>query len=140
MAVSDAFIKVQVDPLQMWTSGNFTIPAYANSVADSINNIVKVWNDLKGNWLGATADEAQAFDDTWSKSITALFGSKDQPDAGILSKIAVLLGIAASNYDNTETAMRDMFAKFLGQIEAVPSSAPDPSRNNTQGPIWETSG
>jgi hypothetical protein len=135
-------VTIQVNQLQMWQSGTFTIPAYMLSISNSINKIVDTWNGLKDNWLGATADEAQAFDESWSSSIKALFGSEEQPDSGILTRIAAAVQIAASNYDSTEVAVQHMFSEFLGNILAHPdgNAPPDFSRNHTEGPIWETSG
>jgi hypothetical protein len=136
----DVNIVIKVDPQDMYRIAHLTIPHYGGTIADSINGIGNVWENLKLGWVGNTADEAQAFNNEWQQSIQQLFGTQDDPGMGILAKIAAGAELAAGDYDQTELGVAKMFTEFNSQLSAAPDpNAPvNNNRDINQGPISET--
>jgi hypothetical protein len=134
----NAGISIKVDPDSIFQLATDTIPSLGEDVANSIDRVVQIWNDLKIGWVGHTAQEAQDFNDRWTTSIGELFGGKDGSAGGILAQIADGIAMAGSNYGQAEDVVTNMFnqtASSVGQ-DSSSGSAPDPHRA-VDGPISE---
>ena len=141
----DAGIVIQVNPTVMFLESTVTMSAYGQVIADHIGAIVDIWNGLKLGWSGDTAEAAKGFFDEWSNAIRDLFGTEDDPDRGVLNKIANAVATAALNYGGTEDAVTTMFDNISSAIEVAAIIRPvtplsnysDPNRPLSQGPISE---
>jgi hypothetical protein len=135
----NAGISIRVDPDTIFQVAAVSIPSLGEDVANSVSRVVQIWNDLKLGWVGNTAQEAQDFNDSWTTSISELFGGgKGGPATGILAQIADGAAMAASNYGQAEDVVTNMFnqtTSSLGQ-NGSSDSPPDPHRA-VNGPITE---
>jgi hypothetical protein len=113
---------IMVDPDLIYQLATNNIPAYIGQVADSINRVVGIWNNLKVGWVGKTAQEAQDFNDRWVTSITDLFGTSADPGTGVLPKIAYGLSLAGMNYGEAEDVVTNMFKKLTAALQQSGSS------------------
>jgi hypothetical protein len=135
---SGTTISVNASDLYQWSMQ--VMPNYGKEIADSVNRIVKTWNDLKIGWVGNTADEAQDFNDRWAASISELFGTDAEPAAGILSRIANGITMASVNYDAVEDVVTNMFKQTSSALFNPPDTSnttPDSHRATNNGPITE---
>ena len=137
-------VVIRVDPVNLFRQVDNALEVYGRRIADSINGIVDTWNELKIGWVGRTKEEAEAFNDEWTAAISTLYGSKKDPEAGILTQIGQLVGSAAINYGHIETVVTKMFRDFnnslIGPVWGTqPVTGGSNGRNVTDGPIFETS-
>jgi hypothetical protein len=135
----DPSIRINVNPDDMFQSATKGIPNLGGQIADSINRIVGTWNDLKLGWIGNTAEEAKDFNDRWAAAISELFGTKAEPDSGLLSQIANGIAMASLNYGGAEDVVTNMFTKMAASLADNGSSdtPPDPHRGVNDAPITE---
>jgi uncharacterized protein YukE len=130
---NDSGMDIRVDPTAMFAHATVDMPAEATVVADSINRINDIWQNLALGWVGTTADEAQDFNNRWNGAIVALFGSPAATGSGVLSEIAQAVGVAAINYGEAEDTIRKM---FVGLTNGGGTAGP-PDRNQNDGPVTE---
>jgi uncharacterized protein YukE len=81
-------------------------------ISDSLEGIMTTLGDLQLSWVGPSAAEAQAFTDRWNAAMAELFGTKDNPSAGVLVRLVDGLAGAGSNYDGAEDFVAKMFQSF----------------------------
>jgi uncharacterized protein YukE len=146
----DSGMMIRVDPDSLYRYATVDISNRAEALANSIENIVQVWNDLKLGWAGDTASEVQDFFDQWNHAVDRLFGTKDDAGSGALPRIADGVDLASVNYGEAEDVVIKNFASLVvgldigfvqGLAPHVPHSIqPPPTRNPdpTEGPITES--
>jgi hypothetical protein len=107
---------IKVAPDNVFQSATVAIPGLGKEIADSVNRVVQIWNDLKLGWVGTTATEAQDFNDRWAADISQLFGSPAEIlgetagyTPGILNQLATGIAMAATNYGQAEDVVTSMF-------------------------------
>lgn len=126
---------IKVAPDNVYQTATVGIPSLGQEIADSVNRIVGIWNDLKLGWVGNTATEAQDFNDRWAADISELFGSKadgtHHGNAGILNQLANGIAMAAVNYAQAEDAVTNMFNQTADALEQSGSASGTPAN-----PTW----
>jgi len=137
----DSGIMIRVDPNTLYQYATSDIPNHVQGLADSISNIVKIWNNLKVGWVGKSASDAHEFNTQWSQAIDRLFGSKSDAASGVLPKIGIAVAQASINYgvaeDTITTSLKDYVNGLntpAGAGNAVNSA---PTRSGSQGPVSE---
>jgi len=98
-------------------------------IVDNILAIQQVITDQKLGWAGQTKDEATAFFQRWQTVMTSLFGSKDTPDAGSITRVAMAIQIAANNYNSAVDGAVNTFNSIANPASgttslSAPSSTP----------------
>ena len=107
------------------------------SLLESVNSTLAA---LQLSWAGTTSDEVQQINDSWTSVMTQLFGTQDNPSAGVVNVILTGLLQVAAGYSQTEMSIYQMWLQFYMNLagagdasSTMPSSAPanqnDP--NNT---------
>jgi uncharacterized protein YukE len=104
----------------------------ANSL-DHIRSTVEVL--FLTDWKGRSQQEADELNNRWSTMMKKLFGTKEEPDIGVLSAIADGIGFAADNYGKAESGLTAAFHKFAdglsggaGDKNAVPKDELDTNK------------
>jgi len=128
---------IKVAPDNVFQSATVAIPGLGKEIADSVNRVVQIWNDLKLGWVGNTATEAHDFNDRWAADINKLFGS--QADGaqggtpGILNQLANGIAMAAMNYGQAEDTVTNMFNQTADALEQSASGSGD---GGNPDPTW----
>jgi uncharacterized protein YukE len=112
---------VDVDPSSIEMSAD-AIQIAVVEVSQSLNVIMNTLSGLALSWTGESADVANKFNTLWSNAMTSLFGTKDDPDIGILSAVVSGMKGAVQNYSASEQQVVDMFNQLK-------SSMSDPASN-----------
>ena len=115
-----------------------------NDLGTSVSNINNTWNNLKVGWVGATASEAQDFNNKWNTAITQLFGDPNQNDkptdisqvSGALPRVLYAIQSAGFNYGEAEDAVVKSFNNVSNNLNN-PGPQAAPVRNDGDGPITE---
>lgn len=125
---------IKVAPDNVYQTATVGIPSLGQEIADSVNRVVGIWNDLKLGWVGNTATEAQDFNDRWAADISQLFGSQADGTQGgtpgILNQLANGIAMAAANYGQAEDTVTNMFnqtADALAQSASGSGTPTDPT-------------
>ena len=132
--------SINVDPDLVFADMWRIVNGYGAAIAGAIENIIKIWDELKLGWAGKTADEAKAFSTQWANAISGLFGSPKDQTVGTLGQLANAVNGAQMNYSRTEWALINMFNQFsngLTQSTGGGPAAPG-AHNVTAPPIIET--
>ncbi|MEU7044699.1 hypothetical protein AB0A77_27080 [Streptomyces varsoviensis] len=82
-------------------------------VVTSLNMIHTALDELKVNWQGKAASDADEVNAEWLRVMTELFGTKEDPQKGVLPALADGVGSAAYNFSTAEDGVADAFTKFL---------------------------
>src|SRR5690348_12134837 len=139
MAIPEAYdtagAVIKVAPDNVYQTATVGIPSLGQEIADSVNRVVGIWNDLKLGWVGNTATEAQDFNDRWAADISKLFGSQADGTQGgtpgILNQLANGIAMAAMNYGQAEDVVTNMFNQTADALDHSASSSGTPS-----DPTW----
>ncbi len=115
---------VQIDP--------FTVDDCAKSVTDAVTGIGDALSAIQDalnalmlpwtgdpSWSGDSANLAQQMNDRWDAVATKLYGTKDDPDKGVLNRVAGGLSAAALNYSTMERAVDTMFTQFGNAVSGA---------------------
>jgi hypothetical protein len=131
---------LDIDPNAIWTEAQTMVIEIGRLIAERVDGIHRVWENLTVGWVGDTSDEADAFNTEWNSALTRIFGTEADPKSGVLNQVATGIQIAAMNYAGTEDTVTKMFQEFtaaLGQGSSDPNATPDPNRDIDTGPIHE---
>jgi uncharacterized protein YukE len=140
---NDGNMTIRVDPNLMYQLATVNMKNSAQTLMDAVNGTVQTWNNLKVGWVGTSADEAQAFNDQWTRAVNSLFGSQADPTSGVLQKIANGTVLASINYGEAEDTVVNNFMNVansvdLGSVIGLSQAQPgSPARNQTQGVVTE---
>jgi hypothetical protein len=138
----DSGISIRVDPNSLYQYATSDIVGHAKSLADSVSNIVQIWQNLKVGWVGASASDAQEFNSRWSQAVDKLFGSDSDPSSGALPKIADSVAQAAMNYGVAEDSITTSLQNYINGLNAGGGGGSTvnspPTRGGNQGPVGET--
>ena len=93
----------------------------AQSVQDSLGNISSALANLRLSWTGGAADSAHDFDAQWTAAMTGLYGTQDDPSAGVINQVTTALATAAANYSSAESTIAKMFTTLSSQLGTAPS-------------------
>jgi hypothetical protein len=101
-------VTMSVDPGALQTDAN-TILADVNEIVTALNTIGSTVGDLALSWTGGSADDATDFSNRWTLAMTALFGSDDGSNDGVMNQVINALLTASSNSGQTEMSVSEMF-------------------------------
>ncbi len=135
----DSGLLVRVDPNAMWQDKG-DLHNQAQAIADSLSNIARVWEGLALGWVGASAEEAQDFNNRWNQALRRLFGTDDDPRSGALPNIAYAVALASINYAEHEDTVVKMFNSLTQGLSAPSGGLGVPTRSNDKGPVTESAG
>jgi uncharacterized protein YukE len=114
------------------------------SVNGSLSTIQGVLEGLQFNWAGQTAAEVADFNGWWSSVMRQLFGTEDDPEAGVLQVIASGLMGVAGNFAEVEQELAKNFRAFGAGLESggdgtaeTPTTAPEDVDDLTYTAITE---
>ena len=122
--------SLTVDPVTLTTRGN-NLKDLGQTVADSLDRINGIWNDLKLGWMGKTADEAKDFIDRWNAVMGELYGSKEHPENGVLNEIVTGVLTVAWIFGQTEHTLFQFFTDFQHGLAGGGSSGDTPPASIT---------
>jgi hypothetical protein len=116
-----------ISPTELFQRGNNLKP-HGENVANSIDHISDIFTGLQLGWAGKTADEAQELSDRWNGVLKDLFGTKENPEKGVLNAIIDGLLTAAGVFDSAEVGIAQFFNDFhnaLGHSGSGDSGQPE---------------
>ncbi|GAA3514245.1 WXG100 family type VII secretion target [Actinocatenispora rupis] len=111
---------------EVYHAGVTTIPGYVTQLVDALERIAQALEGLQGTWVGGSQKLADDFTTRWNDCATGLFGTKANPDAGVLVRIADGLAYAALNYGDTELTVQQSFVSFSQELRRA-LDFPDPN-------------
>ncbi|MEU8821712.1 hypothetical protein [Actinoplanes sp. NPDC048796] len=96
-----------------------TVMDKVDEMLDALDAIGKALEGLQISWAGEAKNEAQQLIDRWTQVSTALFGTKENPEIGVLSRIAGGVRTAAFTYNKTETTVQESWQKLRGDLQTI---------------------
>jgi hypothetical protein len=119
MAGSGANYDVERIAIGPWGihEGGRRIKDLGDDIANATENIMTTLNSLVlDSWKGATKEEAEDFSNRWLAVMKEIFGTEDNPGAGVLNAILAGIGTAGDNYNRAENGLLDVWTKFAAAI------------------------
>jgi uncharacterized protein YukE len=89
-----------------------SVNSSATDINNYLNDIIELLSGLRLSWTGTSASLADDFATRWTNAMTALWGTKADPDAGIAQVLLGALSVVASNYGENEQALTGMWNQF----------------------------
>ncbi|MET7695302.1 WXG100 family type VII secretion target [Streptomyces sp. NPDC005483] len=118
---------VSIDPQQVESVAK-RLAQLSGEVGDAIEAIADASFQLQLGWAGRTAAEAESFGDRWNTVMRELFGSKEEPEKGVLNVMAGVVEMVAVTFSQTEVKLEQSFRDFSSALgsgdSSVPTSAP----------------
>jgi hypothetical protein len=114
----------------LWMIGKDQITDYVDELVDALDKISDALQAIELNWVGDSQKAAADINDRWKACATSLFGTKKNPELGVLIRLGAGIQGAAINYDMTEkqiVAMWQQYIDLLNQLLAgqQPSTSGD---------------
>lgn len=98
-----------------------TLTEKAETLIGALEAIGVALKDLEISWAGEAKDEAQRLLDQWSTVSESIFGSKQHPQNGVLSRLIGGLESAAYTYNHTETIVQTSWNKLYSELNTIVS-------------------
>lgn len=92
----------------------------ADQVAGRIHHINEILNSLHLQWQGESAEEQKDISDRWLRVFSALFGTKDHPETGVLNALVGGVQKAAGNFGQADDHAWKMFNDYHMALTAPP--------------------
>ncbi|MEV6536786.1 hypothetical protein AB0M86_45770 [Streptomyces sp. NPDC051639] len=92
------------------------------SISDDLNAITDQLNQLLVSWTGdssGAAKEAQDFNDKWTDTWTRLYGTKDNPEKGVLNRLVSGLETAAVTYSRGERGVSNSWSRWQAALAGM---------------------
>lgn len=132
MAGSDVDYDVKTISIGPWgihESGR-RIKDLSDDIVNATETIMTTLNSLVlDSWKGRTKDEAEDFGNRWLAVMKEIFGTKDNPGAGVLNATLSGIGAAGDNYNKAENGLLDVWNKFAAAIPTGDAGKTAPSRD-----------
>ncbi|MEU5030659.1 WXG100 family type VII secretion target [Streptomyces milbemycinicus] len=96
----------------------------SNSVAERIGTIHTTLNGLHVAWQGQAASDAEKVQNEWTRVMTGLFGTEENPSLGVLPALADGVGMAWGNFSVAEQGVTKIFTEFITNLTATGSGDP----------------
>jgi WXG100 family type VII secretion target len=112
-------ISVQPDAINQAAT---SITSLTKDVANQIGTINETMTNLALSWTGGASDLASEVNTQWQAAVTALCGTQQDPEQGILPRIADGLTEAAQNYTNADEWVSSSFSNFTNQLTSSSGS------------------
>lgn len=126
---------ITMDLSALWQVGKTTIPGYVTALTDALEKISKALGDIELNWAGDSQKEANDFNTRWQNCANALFGTKKDPERGVLNRLAAGVQGAVLNYDNTEGEVVAMWKQYTDMLTLLANgSTPESGRDGSGTP------
>ncbi|MEV6537137.1 hypothetical protein AB0M86_47660 [Streptomyces sp. NPDC051639] len=112
---------IDVDPYTLHTAYSAVLDAIS-AISDDLNAITDQLNQLLVSWTGdssGAAKEAQDFNDRWTDTWTRLYGTKDNPEKGVLNRLVSGLETAAVTYSRGERGVSDSWARWQAALAGM---------------------
>ncbi|MDH6513825.1 hypothetical protein M2163_009202 [Streptomyces sp. SAI-135] len=97
----------------------------SSSVADRISTIYTTLNGLRVAWQGQAASDAEEVQNEWTRVMTELFGTEEDPSRGVLPALADGVGMAWGNFSVAEQGVTKIFTEFLTNLTATGGGDPE---------------
>ncbi|MFF5175364.1 hypothetical protein ACFY3U_22410 [Micromonospora sp. NPDC000089] len=135
--------NIDVSPHSMHLAAK-GIELISTTIAEHWGTIGKTWEDLKLGWIGDSSEAADAFNVRLTGIQERLFGvpsddGETVDKLGLLDQLRAGVLHAASNYDNAEWSVIDVWESFCSQLSQAEESSgdepPSPSVDTKLDPI-----
>jgi hypothetical protein len=119
--------QIEMDLDAVWDVGKNRIPALIEELGDCLDKIADAMNAIQINWVGDSAKEADDLNDRYQQVQNSLFGTKKNPEMGVLNRIAGGLEGAVLNLNRAENQIDDAWKTYYDQLyEYLTESGTDP--------------
>ena len=96
-----------------------TIVQKIDDLTNALEIIAKTLEGLELGWAGEAKNEAQRLLDRWSDVSGAIFGTKKDPDKGVVARLAGGLVNATFSYNQTENLVESSWAKLRDDLTMI---------------------
>lgn len=116
--VSTDYDNVKEISLSLWGLNDRAkqIVQHGENIKDALDRIITTLDALQVEWAGPSQKEQAEVSQRFSTVSTAVLGSKDKPEFGVLNAITRGLGTAGSNYGKAEAGLFDVWNQFASKI------------------------
>jgi hypothetical protein len=104
---------------ELHTLAKHTLMTQVDDLVSALDTIAKTLENLEISWAGDEKNEAVKLLDRFSDVSASVFGTKKDPEKGVLARIAGGLQNAAYSYNQTETVVKDSWDKLLGDLKTI---------------------
>jgi hypothetical protein len=104
---------------ELHTLAKHTLMNQIDDLVSALDTIAKTLEDLEISWAGDEKDEAVRLLDRFSDVSASIFGTKKDPEKGVLARIAGGLQNAAYSYNQTETVVQDSWDKLRADLYTI---------------------
>jgi uncharacterized protein YukE len=119
-----------------------TVMDKVDELVNALDTIAKTLENLEISWAGEAKNEAQQLLDRWTEVSNAIFGTKKNPEKGVLARLAGGVQNAAFAYNQSETIVQGSWKKLHGDLNTIlaggtPQSDGNGGSGDLQPPISE---
>ncbi|WP_326615434.1 WXG100 family type VII secretion target (plasmid) [Streptomyces scopuliridis] len=115
---------IDVSPAGMDVTAKALV-ALSLSVAERIGTIHTTLNGLRVAWQGQAATDAEKVQNEWTRVMTELFGTEEDPSLGVLPALADGVGMAWGNFSVAEQGVIKIFTEFITNLTATGGGDPE---------------
>jgi hypothetical protein len=120
-------VNVDMQIGDLHTLAKKTIGDQINELVDALDVIGKTLDGLEVSWAGDAKNKAQQLLDRWTRVSDSIFGTKTKPEKGVLARLAGGVQNASFAYNQTETVVRESWAKLRVDLETILAGGSPPS-------------
>jgi uncharacterized protein YukE len=126
-------VKITVSPTVL--SESYTnINNLLNQIVDQLNTIMTTMENLQLSWVGQSSSLANQFTQQWNQAAKSLFGTQNNPEEGVLNRVAEGLQEASSNYCLVEQWAQSSFGQLVSGLSSSNSSSSDNPQSVVNSP------
>ncbi|MFJ6573535.1 hypothetical protein ACIQNU_39635 [Streptomyces sp. NPDC091292] len=115
---------IDVSPAGMNVTSK-TLVELSLAVAERIGTILTTLNGLRLAWQGQAAMDAEKVQNEWTRVMTELFGTEEDPSLGVLPALADGVGMAWGNFSVAEQGVTKIFTEFLTNLTGTGGGDPE---------------
>lgn len=104
---------------ELHTLAKQTIMGRVDDLVDALDTIAKSLEHLEISWFGDAKNEAQQLLDRWTAVSESLFGTKKEPEKGVLARLAGGVQNASFAYNQSETVVQEAWAKLRNDLATI---------------------
>ncbi|MET9557235.1 hypothetical protein [Streptomyces sp. NPDC006645] len=116
---------IDVSPMGMHTTSQALVKL-ALSVVERIETVQTTLSGLRLAWQGQAASDAEVVQAEWTRVMTELFGTVEDPTLGVLPTLADGVGMASGNFTAAEDGITQIFAEFITNLTGTGGGGGDP--------------
>lgn len=114
------------------------VATLVQGIINDLQDIMDTLSHLSLSWVGKSQQEADKFNQEWQAAIATLFGTKKNPQQGVLTKVVMALSTAAANYATVEFSAEDSCAQFVAAMILQPGNATPPTPQSIENSSSQT--